>query len=277
MIRITSLCDNVNDSKKLWSVEGNSILVEIDGKKFLFDTGRNGVILEHNLAILGVTSEEIDGVVLTHGHMGHIGAMRDGISFPNAMFYYGKGIERPKVKWSPEKTKAVRNEDLVASVKQSCPWIEVDDLHELVPGKAYLFKSRLLSDALPPSDLLRMKIFAGEKLERDLFEEELNLCIRHPKGLILLTGCAHRGVYNIVSTAQSIFPGEQIYAMIGGTHAFDNAAVVDSYILQMKELAVSLVAPSHCTGVIGRASIAKAMPKEYVPFGTGAQLEFSEE
>lgn len=86
MVRITSLCDNVNNSKRLWSMEGNCVLVEADGLRIVYDVGRDAAIFTHNLGALGLTPAQLDYVVLSHGHHGHVGAMRSEIAFTSAKF-----------------------------------------------------------------------------------------------------------------------------------------------------------------------------------------------
>lgn len=277
MIRITSLCDNVNDSKKMWSVEGSAILVEVDDRKFMFDVGRYAEILKHNLGVLGLSEADIDGVILTHGHVGHIGAMRGDIHFPNATIYYGAGLDTPKFKWSTEKTKAVGNEKLLDNIRQQYPCVMVDDVYALIPGKVFLFKSKMYSNGLSPKDLIRMKVSVNGELKTDDFGDELNLCIRHAEGLTVLTGCAHRGVGNIIRTASELFPGERIYAMMGGTHIFDDPKRIGEYVDLMKEYGVRVAAPSHCTGILGRAHVAEELKEAYIPFGTGAELWIGED
>jgi len=274
MIQITSLCDNVNNSKKLWSAEGNSLLIRAFGQVILFDTGRSGQILLHNLEAIGASADEIDAVILSHGHMGHIGAMRERVGFPAATVYYGAGLELPKLKLKGGKYVSVKNELLIDEVKGSYPSVEVDGMLELIPGRVYLFQV----DASRPSQTAEEKYFVkrGESCMPDFFADEVNLAIRTERGLILLSGCAHCGVRGIIETATELFGEERILAVIGGTHLFDDTEKADRYISLMKERGVEVVAPSHCTGIMSRARIANALPDSFVNFSTGQTLEFEE-
>lgn len=273
MVRITSLCDNLNNSKKLWSVEGNAMLVEIDGCRILFDVGRSAEILQHNLNELNIKRESIDCVVLSHGHMGHVGALRGDISFPRAVIYWGEGITVPKFKQYSEVVKAVKNEELIAELMNRKEYVAVNDVYELIPDKVYLFKSKMFSDGRIPEDIERMKIMIRDELVTDMFEEELNLCIRSEKGLVILTGCAHRGIKNIMDTLHGMFPNDKVYAVIGGTHIFDEQKRMAEYIELMKMNNVKIAAPSHCTGILGRAKAAEELHGIYKVFGTGDTLE----
>ena len=77
MIRITILYDNNGYGEGLQSDWGFSALIEHQGHNLLFDTGKNGVILQMNMEALGVDPESIETVVLSHAHQDHTGGLDD--------------------------------------------------------------------------------------------------------------------------------------------------------------------------------------------------------
>ena len=99
-VKITTLVENMPDKeKKLASEHGFSVLVEVNGKNLLFDTGQTGVFTE-NAALLGSDLTKIDAVVLSHGHYDHTGGVPALLErLPkNTPFYVGQEFFLPKYK-----------------------------------------------------------------------------------------------------------------------------------------------------------------------------------
>ena len=78
--------------------------------------------------------------------------------------------------------------------------------------------------------------------------DEQSLVLKSEKGLVIITGCAHPGIVQIIKKVKLFFK-EQIYLVLGGFHLMDNPEEeVSGIINEFKELGVNKVAPSHCTG-----------------------------
>ena len=88
------------------------------------------------------------------------------------------------------------------------------------------------------------------------------------KGLVILTGCAHPGIVNIVKRAQQVSGISRVYAVIGGFHISSTHEGIDVARF-LHEIAVKLVSPCHCTGVNAKMAIAQIMKKRYIPNGSG--------
>ncbi len=274
MLRIVSLCDNVNNSKDLWSVEGNSLLIDAFGQIILFDPGRCSNILCHNLSRLNIHFDDISAIILSHGHMGHIGALRECEKFINATIYYGTGLENPKFKFKNDEWKEVKNEKLLSDLKKIYPLVKVNYVYELIKEKVYLFKS----DSTFSSQSNDGNFFVRHKNDyiKDQFNDEINMCIKTSRGLVLISGCAHCGIESIIQTAIKIFNDARIYEVLGGTHLLDDVEKTNHYINLMKYYDVSVIAPSHCTGVMSRVRIAEALPELYVSLTTGEKICFKD-
>ncbi len=88
------------------------------------------------------------------------------------------------------------------------------------------------------------------------------------KGLVILTGCSHPGIINIIKRAQQVSGVDKIYAHIGGLHIFstsEGTRVVEF----MRKVDVKLASPCHCTGINARNAIKKIMGERYVKNGSG--------
>ena len=80
-VKVSILVENTARREKLWAEHGLSLLVEVKGRRILFDTGQSGEILIHNSRELGLSLKDIDLVVLSHGHYDHTGGLAETVDF----------------------------------------------------------------------------------------------------------------------------------------------------------------------------------------------------
>lgn len=272
MIKITSLCDNINNHKKFWTAEGNSILIEANGVRVLYDVGRDGRILEHNLEELGLSVSDLDYIVVSHAHKGHSGALSNLTLPEKATVLYGSGFGVPKFKLKEEVYKPVCNELMFAQkLRNNQNAVCVDHVHEIIGDLLYVY---VTSKTEHSAEALMFCVKEGDSYRTDFFEEELNVCIRTAKGLIILTGCAHRGLNNILDEAISITKDRNILALIGGTHIREDPVRLKAFYRTMHDYDIKNIAPSHCTGFKSVARLANRYPKRYLEFNTGKTLTF---
>ena len=101
----------------------------------------------------------------------------------------------------------------------------------------------------------------------EISEHSLVINIRD-KGLVILSGCAHPGIINIVKRAQQVSGISKVYAVIGGFHISSKGegANIAEFL---RELDVKLVSPCHCTGVEAKNTIADILKSNYVKNGSG--------
>jgi len=109
-------------------------------------------------------------------------------------------------------------------------------------------------------------------LGREIVEQ--SLIISSEKGLVVITGCAHPGVVNIVKKIKKIFPQESIYLVLGGFHlggALDYE--LKSIIADFRKLGIQKVAPCHCSGDICRELFKEEYKKNFIENGVGKIIE----
>ena len=95
-----------------------------------------------------------------------------------------------------------------------------------------------------------------------------SLIIDSKKGLVVITGCAHPGIVNIVKRAKRLMKKDKVYLVLGGFH---HPPV--SCVKEFKELGVEKVAPSHCTGDLVREAFRKEYKKNFIEYGVGKVIE----
>jgi len=226
---ITILFDNVAYDRRLRSGWGFSALVEYGGETVLFDTGADGRTLLANMRTLGVDPAGVRQVVLSHAHTDHTGGLIDFLA----------ASSRPTVfLLSTFGSAYVRGVRSLTTVTETAPGTEI------APG-----------------------IFTTGRVSGSVAEQAL--AIRTPKGLVVVTGCAHPGIDRMVKAAMDL-SGEPVYMVVGGFHLADSSRARITAVLEaLRSLGVRKVAPSHCTGEPATAMFAAEYGPDFVRSGLG--------
>lgn len=243
-LRLTVLCDD-RLTKPLFSEHGFSVLVEqIEEPPILFDTGANDVFIK-NAKILGKDLMEVEKVVISHGHYDHAGGLRH-LSKLDKKFevYVGQEIFTPK--YSDERFIGVSWEEL----EQWFKFITVKDKVKEISHGIYIFGHAEMKNDFEEPDSNFYILKNGQKV-RDFFDEEMNLVIDQGDGVILITGCAHRGIVNTVEDVLKTFD-KKIKVLIGGFHLYKSSLQkLEKVTTILKDFGIGKIIPYHCTGEIG--------------------------
>ena len=266
--RITILVDAFGVTSDLRADWGFSALVEHHGKRILFDAGNNAEILAHNTKLLGVDLRRLDFVVISHRHGDHTDGLHHLLKLNPDVKIYAANDEyfggatpaaffRRPVSSLPDHMRYFGGE-VPQVVPHGTPWkganIErVDSVVELAPGIKLV------------SNLSQTGAFSETP--------ELSLAIQTPEGQILLVGCSHPGIEQILnSVAAKQVP---VRLVIGGLH------LVTTPEPEIARLATALrdewklagVAPGHCTGETAFAALQKVFGGRYRYAGIGTLID----
>jgi 7,8-dihydropterin-6-yl-methyl-4-(beta-D-ribofuranosyl)aminobenzene 5'-phosphate synthase len=103
--------------------------------------------------------------------------------------------------------------------------------------------------------------------------DEQSLVIKTEKGLVIITGCAHPGIVNIIKKAKELAK-ENVYLVLGGFHLFGaDDAEIEKIIGNFRDLGVKKVAPCHCTGDKAISLFEKEYKENFVKVGVGKIIE----
>ena len=213
-MKLVCLVENTCSVPGLEGEHGLSLYLEQGERKVLFDVGKTGLFLK-NAALLGVDLRRVDTVVLSHGHYDHGGGLLDFLALnPYAAVWMQKGaLERH---YSRRASGEIADIGLAPELEGHPQVLVVDGNHGL-QGGMFLFSR--LQDRLLWSEANRVLLERdGDGYREDPFFHEQHLLIQSDTGkLVLLAGCAHRGIVNIVSAAAALC-GRAPDVVIGGFH-----------------------------------------------------------
>jgi 7,8-dihydropterin-6-yl-methyl-4-(beta-D-ribofuranosyl)aminobenzene 5'-phosphate synthase len=232
---------------------GFSALVKADGHRILLDTGSHPETVLRNARDLNIDLSDVKEVIITHNHWDHVRGLmtlRREMMKKNpaalSVAYVAQGIfySRPSPKGELNDMIAIRKDYEASGGKI----IEYSKGVEIFPGA-------WLTGPVPRKYPERNwsvsgKVQTPNGLVEDNIPEDQSLVLNTPQGLVVLTGCGHAGIVNILTYAAEQFPNEPVYGVVGGLHLFP---ATDEQLNwtgdKLKEFKVANLMGAHCTGI----------------------------
>jgi 7,8-dihydropterin-6-yl-methyl-4-(beta-D-ribofuranosyl)aminobenzene 5'-phosphate synthase len=270
-VKITVVCENtVGTPAGLTGEWGLAMLVETGGKKILFDTGERGEVV-NNAASLGADLRAVDALVLSHGHYDHTGGLRSFLRCRGRLPVYAHpGLFAPHyVSLNGDSFIGVpyRREELASL---GADFVFVREPVEIAPGLFVSGEVPRTTDFEEGDGRLFCPDAGGNKTADPLADDMSLYCVL-PEGLLIILGCAHAGVVNIVRHARQVTGVDRVYGIIGGTHLGPvRDAQREATIAFLKELDLKFFAANHCTGlpVIARLAAVFGPRFSFAPAGS---------
>lgn len=253
-LKITLLSTMLADGNELgeW---GFAALVEVDGRRILFDTGAHADLVYKNTQTLGLDLTTIPEIILTHNHSDHVGGLltlRNAVlpDHPDALakVHVAEGIFYPRTSFNP----GIDDNPLTVTKAEYERKGGVFVSHR---GPVQLYPGVWLTGPVPRvfpernwSDTGKVTTPAG--IVEDNVPEDQALVFDTDEGLVVLFGCGHAGIINTLTYAQKIVRPARIHAIIGGVHLF--AASDDTLRWtadKLAEFGVDNLLGAHCTGL----------------------------
>lgn len=272
-VRITVLVENSVHSQGLAAEHGLSFHIRIGQRSLLFDTGQSDLILR-NARALGIALNEINSLVLSHGHYDHTGGL-DAVltAAPQArVCLHPAALE---AKYSRKPGSAARFIGMNGNTAES------------LRHRGFIKTTgwtRILEDVCVTGEIPRATSYEDtggpffldtEGARPDPLTDDQALVIDLGQSVLLLLGCAHAGVVNTLDQVEQMTGGKPVRAVMGGFHLSSASEErLMRTIARLRSAKLTFLAPMHCTGWPAMPRLWQAFPEVIRSVGVGAVLEF---
>ncbi|MDY4921005.1 MAG: MBL fold metallo-hydrolase [Phascolarctobacterium sp.] len=239
-----------------------SIYIENEERKYLFDTGYSDIYLK-NAQALGIELNNLDAVIISHGHNDHTGGLQ----------WFPKLEKRPRLVAHPGIMDIKRAEGLDISVPVREDFLR--ERFELAFSKepVWLDDKLVFLGEIPRRNDFENKesvgeICCGSEWQGDYVLDDSALAYKAEKGIYIITGCSHAGICNIAEYAKKVTGSEKILGIIGGFHLFSGTNKQALKTLEyLKKNIEGTIYPCHCTNLAAKAALYNSLSLEEVGVG----------
>jgi 7,8-dihydropterin-6-yl-methyl-4-(beta-D-ribofuranosyl)aminobenzene 5'-phosphate synthase len=282
-LKVTVLAeDSVQYESPLLGQHGISFLVEARRedarRRILVDVGQNPTALLHNMRLLGIQPSDIDALFLTHCHYDHTQGTVEVLKaigkkeFP--VVAHPDTFRVHFVKTPYLRHVGVMPEDSIPRIEEAGGLLFLTtDPFPFVPGLITTGEVRRQTDF----EELGIALFTleGGKMVQDTMKDDLSLVAQvRDKGLVIVTGCSHAGIVNIVRHSVEMTGERRIAAILGGFHLL---SATEERIWKtagaLSEFDTAMISAGHCTGFRAQVALHQTFEDRFRPLQTGMVFE----
>jgi 7,8-dihydropterin-6-yl-methyl-4-(beta-D-ribofuranosyl)aminobenzene 5'-phosphate synthase len=262
---------------------GYSALIEVkkgeSTGKLLFDTGVSKQGILYNMDVMEVDARDVQAIILSHGHPDHamglpglverLGRLGMPLILHPAAFLQRRLVLPSGVELQlPPPNKADLRRMGVEIVEEVGPSMVVD---EMVMISGEVARTTEFERGLAGHQAWHHEHWGADPMIHD---DQCAIVNVAGKGLVVVTGCGHSGIINVVRNAQRITGIDKVYAVIGGFHLTGPGfeSIIEPTVAALKAIAPACVVPGHCTGWRATQRIAAEMPDAFVASSVGTTL-----
>ncbi len=278
-MRLTVLLDNSTlIDRYLLAEPGLSFFIQEEDTNILFDAGYSGAFIA-NAHTMSVDLLGINAVVLSHGHMDHTWGLVALIQHWAAAILEGQTVRTPVLVAHPLALSSRRYGD----VAEIGSLLSEDELSrhfefrlsrapvELTERLVFLGEIPRTTDFEAQLPMGKVRLESGE--EDDYVLDDSALVYKSPEGLVVITGCSHAGICNIVEYAREVCSDERIIDIVGGLHLLDpSESCLAGTVEYLRSVGPGRVHACHCTDLRSKIALARVVELEDV--GVGLTLEY---
>ncbi|MGQ9695986.1 MAG: MBL fold metallo-hydrolase [Thermodesulfobacteriota bacterium] len=276
--KITILCENLVGGLIGLGEHGFSALIETDQGNCLFDTGGGRTIVANALS-LNKDLRLIKKIFLSHGHYDHTGGLVEVLRLKGKVDVHAHPhIFLDRLAIIKEKDKEIKR---FVGLPYKKNFLELLGANFILNTEfTEVAEGIYLTGEVPrhtPFEKQDPRLFSeiNGKIGPDLFADDQSLIIDTERGLVLILGCAHAGMINIINHVIGKIKKDKIWAIIGGTHlGFLTPEQLSESIQSLKKMKVELIGVSHCTGIRPVSKLMQEFGDRFFYGGVGTAIEF---
>ena len=294
---ITNLYDAFGNNPKLTKDFGFSCITNYRGKTILFDAGGNADIFKDNISKLNIDLSQIDIVVVSHGHFDHLNGLdyllkinpTVKIYFPFDIFWgadvaFDATGQEPLIKDSlPTSMQYFDGGDTKFTIEQTGRFwnsnIEyIKSSKEILPGLTLISTNSSYMgyfSCYPGKGFVEGGFDQEKEACKNTNLPELSLALKTADGQVLIVGCSHTGIENILQKTQEVTQ-DKISLAYGGLHMlpFNREQTTKLVKVIKNEFKVEKIAPAHCTGHLAFKILSNFYGEDYIYAGLGETIEY---
>jgi len=273
-LTITQLVENTTGGPGLLAEHGVAFFIEADGHCLLFDTGQ-GQVLSHNAKRLNLPVNQVESIILSHGHYDHAGGLVAALEMtgPVDLYLHPAALTSKFNRNGRDIGAPVSDLTEIRSLTRNI--IDTQGPTEIAPGihvTGEIPRVHTIEDTGGP-------FYTDQKSSQpDLLPDDQALYIETPNGLVLLLGCGHSGVINTLEYIQKLSDGHPLLAVIGGMHLLRASSERLSFTGDaLMRLAITYLSPNHCTGLDAVCYLRNRFSDEFHESKLGTRHQFKVE
>ena len=275
-VTITVLCENSVERVSpagLLGEHGFACHLATPYGKFLFDTG-SGLSLLHNARRLGVDLSDLQGIIISHGHYDHTGGLEQVLQETGPVpIYAHPDLFTRRFSSLDGESRQIGLPWQQAELEQMGAVFEFSrNAREIVPGMILSGEIPRLSAAETGDPRLMAYSEQGAQVSDPLYDDQ-SLFIHSEQGLVILLGCAHAGLINIINHAAAVTEQTKFYMVLGGTHLkFCSEQQMMATVHRLAEANVKRIGAAHCTGLRGAYVLAESFGDRFFSASVGTTV-----
>ena len=272
-MKLTVLVDNNTVIDRYFLGEpGVSYFIECDDGKYLFDTGYSDIFLR-NATKMDINLLQLDAVIISHGHNDHTWGLGELVKLYSEAIYEGYECKKPAIIAHPDAflDKNVDGLDVGAM-------LSIDQLKKLFSVKlekepVWLSEKLVFLGEIERNNSFEARTPIGKTLRNGIWEDDFVLddsamAYKSEKGLVIITGCSHAGICNIIEYAKKVCHESRVVDVIGGFHLLDpSQEKMNSTVEYLEKCQPHALHAAHCTDLHSKIRLAKVMNVEDVGVG----------